>query len=194
MVTPIVEGFSISHAQILDGIQSFLEATLAQASADQYDVYGVDDASLSPKVDNFENKGDDTVLSKWNWLDQAELKIRAGYLSFPLIANLTGQAISSSGSGATQIFGLDLWHEDSMNTPPKPMILRMPSKDMDGVVRVLTIGLYKVQFDPMTLDGPKYKEGLKVNYDGAALMSSKDEKGVVFPDGKKRVGRLISHT
>lgn len=296
MVAPIVEAFSLSHAQIMNGVQTFLQAALAQASADEYDVYGVDDASISPKLEDYENKGDDAVLSEWNWLEKAEVKVRAGYLSFPLIGKITGQTAVEVGPTAavnevqtitvtgtagtfTLAFGtqttaaiafnastaavqtalllltnlddtdvvvtgavgsyvvtfggkyagtnvaaivangalltagtatvvtttpgavassasasLDLWHEDSMNTAPKPMLLKMPSKDMDGAIRILTIGLYKVQFKPITFDGPKYKDGMKVNYEGNALMAAKDEQGVLFADGKKRVGRLISHT
>lgn len=189
MVSPIVEAFSLTHAQTLDGSTAFADAlSLGQ----DYDVYGVDQASLDPDADSFENTGDDTVLSTWEWLNFATVDVRAGYMSFPLIANLTGQTISSSGAGASQVFEIDLWHEDSFNVPSKPMLIRMPSKDKDGAVRYLDIGLYKVSFRPITFDGPAYKDGLKVNYGGRALMSSVDETGTPFPDGKKRVAKAIS--
>lgn len=191
--SPIVEGFSLSHAQVLDGTQTFLEAALASAVGEDLDIYGVNEGSLDPDIDDYDNEGDDAVLSTWSWLNFADLEVQAGYLSFPLIANMTGQVISSSGSAASKVYGLDLWHEDSMNVAPKPMILRMPSKDRLGAVRTLTIGLYKVQFKPITFDGPSYKDGLKVNYNGKALLSAVDEKGAAFADGKKRVGRLLSH-
>lgn len=194
MATPRVEAFSLSHAQIMNGTDDFLTAALAYATADQdLDVYGVNDGSLTPNSDDYDNEGDDTVLSTWSWLNYAEVAVQAGYVSFPLIAELTGQTVASSGAGESQSFSVDLWHEDSFNVSPRAMILRMPSKDEDGVVRALTIGLYKVQFAPITFDGPAYKDGLKINYAGRALLSPKDEKGTAFPDGKKRVGRLISH-
>ena len=193
MGNPVVEGFSLTHAEILDGTKTFLEAVAATAT-NAYDVYGVNDASLTPNVSSWANNGDDAKLSEWAWLEDAAIAVQAGYVSFPLIATLTGQTVSSSGAGATQLFGVDLWHEDSFNVAPKPMLLKMPSKDADGVVRILTIGLYKVQFKPITFDGPKFKDGLKVNYAGTALLSPKDEKGVAFADGKKRVGRILSHT
>ena len=194
MATSRVEAFSLSHAQVLDGATAFLAAALATGPVPEAeDVYGVNESSLSPNTDEFEKEGDDVVMSTWSWLNYADVEVQAGYLSFPLIANLTGQSISSSGAGVDQVFGLDLWHEDSFNVAPKPMIVRMPSKDENGVVRNLTIGLYKVQFAPITFDGPSYKDGLKVNYNGRALFSANDELGVPHADGKKRVGRLLSH-
>lgn len=296
----IVEAFSLSHAQILDGAQSFLEASLAGATDEALDIYGVNDGSLEPDTDSYDNEGDDAVLSTWEWLNFAEVAVQAGYLSLPLVANMTGQELETTEGGAAQSevqsitvtatggtyrltlngetttalafnatasavatalealdsvpagsvvggggpggtgpitltfggplantpiaqiaadgslltgpasdvttevttqgqtatidsVGLDLWHEDSMNVARRPMILRMPSKDHLGAVRTLTIGLYTVSFKPITFDGPSYKEGLKVNYGGKALMSTVDERGVAFADGKKRVGRLLSH-
>lgn len=193
MATSRVEAFSLTHAQVMDGATDFLTAALATSTGPELDVYGVNEASLDLNTDDYDNEGDDVIMSTWSWLNYAELSVQAGYLSFPLIANLTGQTISSSGSGSGIVFGLDLWHEDAINVPPKPMIIKMPSKDEDGLVRTLTIGLYKVAFQPITFDGPAYKDGLKANYAGRALYSNKDEKGVAFPDGKKRVVRLLSH-
>lgn len=189
MSSPIVEAFSITHAQILDGSTAFADAlSLGQ----DYDVYGVDQSTLEPNTGEYENEGDDVVLSTWEWLNYAQVNVRAGYVSFPLIANLTGQAISSSGADPDEVFELDLWHEDHFNVQPKPMLLRMPSKDKNGVVRLLDIGLYKVSFAPITFNGPQYKDGLKVNYAGKALLSDTDESGAAHADGKKKVGRLIS--
>jgi len=296
MPSKVVEGFSLSHAQILDGSSTFL-AALAASVAEDYDIYGVNDASLDPDSDNYENQGDDATLSRWGWLNFASIGVQAGYLSFPLISRLTGrpittsttsttsevQTLASSGAsagtftlsfrgattapiafnatnavvqsalqglstiGANNVtvtggpanttalvmtfaldlanqalelvgfdktgltgagvgtvtrttagidgnvsFATDLWHEDSFNVAARPMIVVMPSKDKNGVPRRLVIGLYKVSFDPMTFDGPAYKDGLKVNYGGTALMSTTDEVGATHADGKKRVGRLLS--
>lgn len=294
--TPVVEAFSLSHAQICDGTSSFL-TNLAAAVALGLDFYGVNDASLAADTGNYENNGDDTTRSRWNWINFATLTVQGGFLSFPLYSTLSGQGMSqqtiaavnevqsipSSGAsagtftlsykGATTApitfsataaavqtalealstvgtgnltvtggpanttalvitgagtlagqpldlivvdktgltgagtmtvtrttagvaqsinYGIDLWHKDSMNIAPKPAILVMPSKDTLGQVRRLIIGLYKVQFGPIGFDGPSYKEGFKVNYEGTALMSGTDELGVAFADGKERIGRLLS--
>lgn len=294
--TPVVEAFSLSHAQICDGTSSFL-TNLAAAVALGLDFYGVNDASLAADTGNYENNGDDTTRSRWNWINFATLTVQGGFLSFPLYSTLSGQGMSqqtiaavnevqsipSSGAsagtftlsykGATTApitfsataaavqtalealstvgtgnltvtggpanttalvitgagtlagqpldlivvdktgltgagtmtvtrttagvaqsinYGIDLWHKDSMNIAPKPAILVMPSKDTLGQVRRLIIGLYKVQFGPIGFDGPSYKEGFKVNYEGTALMSATDELGVAFADGKERIGRLLS--
>lgn len=186
----IVEAFSLTHAQVLDGATAF--SAVETGSSAWGDVYGVNDASLDPDSDSYDNEGDDAVLSTWNWLNKAEVQVQAGYISFPLIAGMTGRTISSSGSDDAIVYGLDLWHEDDFNVPRKPMIVRMPSKDHLGAVRYLDIGLYTVSFNPITFDGPTYKDGLKVNYGGQALMSTVDELGAEFSDNKKRVGKLIS--
>jgi hypothetical protein len=189
--SPTVEAFSVSHAQILASNLSFLDA-LATAALAKEDIYGVNEASLEPDMDSYDNEGDDVILSTWDWLNKADLTVQAGYVSFPLIAELTGQTISSGTIGGKVIHGLDLWHEDSMSPAPKPVIIKMPSKDKAGNRADFVIGLYKVSFKPIQFDGPAYKDGLKINYDGTALFSDTDELGNVFSDGKKRVGRLLS--
>lgn len=191
MVSAVIEAFSLSHAQILDGsTQAFDTATLA--SADAQDFYGVENGSLDPDVGEWANVGDDVELSYWSWLNHATVNIKSGYIPFSLLAALTGRTVSSSGAGATQVFGVDLYHESGVNLAPKPVILKMPSKDHQGNVRTLTIGLYRCVFQPINLDGPAYKEGLKCNWRARALYSASDELGVAFSDGKKRVGKLIS--
>lgn len=106
----------------------------------------------------------------------------------------TGGVMSTSVQGkpitATSV-GTDLWHDDSMNTTPKPGIFVMPSKDKLGAVGRLVLGLYRIQFKPISFDGPAYKDGLKVNYNGRATRSLVDETGTAFPDGKGRLGRAL---
>lgn len=188
MVATTIEAFSVSHAQILDGSTEFTAADLANEAQD---VYGVNESSLDPNIDDYDNEGDDVVLSTWSWMNYADLSVQAGYVSFPLIASLTSQTVSSSAAGAA-IFGVDLWHEDHFNVAPKPMVIRCPARDKDGNTRHLVIGLYKVQFRPITFDGPRYKDGLKVNYAGRALYSTNNELSAAFADGKKRIAKLLS--
>lgn len=186
-----LEGFSLSGAQILTGAETFLE-NYAAAYAVNGDIYGVNEGSIEPDLGDYDNEGDDAVLSVWNWINKADISVQAGFISFPLIANLTGQSISSGTiTGAKQVHGLDLWHDDSMNIAAKPMLLKIPSKDKLGKPSDFIVGLYKVNFKPITFDGPSYKDGLKINYGGTAVRSTVDEKGVAFPDGKGRFGRIL---
>lgn len=191
MSTTIFEGFSLSHAAILDGTTG--------AEAVDGDIYGVDDASLDPDTDNFNNEGDDAILSVWQWLNFCTVNVQGGYVPFKLISNMTGETVTSSGTAPNDSYSIQLWTDRSMNVPPKPMLIRMPSKDSDGVVRTMDFVLYKVQFAPITFDGPKYKDGLKIKYTGRALMSTKDETGALLSDtygvpvGTKAIGRLINH-
>jgi hypothetical protein len=188
MPTAIFEGFSVSHVAILDGATSGEDAALTIGQ----DVYGVRSGALDPDTGTFDNEGDDSILSSWYWLNFATLTVTAGYISLPVLAAITGRAISSSGTGATQKFGFDLWHQDDMNVAPKPVLVRCPSKDSAGAVRRLDFILYKVQFGPFTFNGPAYKAGMEVSYTGRALSSTANEQGVAFADGKLRVGRLLS--
>ena len=190
MATPTVEGFSISHAAVLDG-------TTGADHADG-DIYGVDDGSLDPDTDSFDNTGDDTILSTWSWLNFCTVTIRGGYIPFKLVALLTGETISSSGTAPNDYYEMLLWTDRAVNVGPKPMRIRVPSRDSNGLARQLDFILFKVQFDPITFDGPSYKDGLKVNYNGKALLSDKDEKGALLsvrygvPSGTKAAGVLVS--
>jgi hypothetical protein len=193
--TPRVEAFSITHAQICDGLTTFKDQLIA-AAAIGLDIYGVNNASLAADTGNYENQGDDQTQSRWNWLNFATVSVQAGYLSFPLYASLSGRPLTTTSTvGPPAVvtgYEIDLWHEDSMNVAPKPLMLVLPSKDENGVVRRLVIGLYKCQFGPIGFDGPAFKDGFKVNYEATALMSLTDEKGLAHADGKAKIGRLLS--
>ena len=180
-VTTLVEGFSISHAAIL---------TAAGAEETFGDIYAVNSGSLDLTLSSFSNVGDDAVLSIWDWVDFATISIQAGYISFNLIALLTGNTLSSSGSGASIQYNIELWEETSFNEVERPMRIRIPSRDSESNARLLDIILYKVKFKPLVFTGIAYKEGLKVNYDGVALLSDTDHEGNSLTH--KAVGRMIS--
>jgi hypothetical protein len=189
MATPIVEAFSLTHAAILDGTTGL---------DDEFgDIYGVRSGSLELDSDSYDNTGDDTILSTWNWANRANLTIQAGYIPFRTLSLLTGSKVTSSGTGAAESFSMPLWEQSRMTMAPRPVRLRMPSRDIDGNVRKLDIILFRVQFQPFSFDGPAYKEGLLLNYNGTALFSDRDEKGQPIVDSvtgepTRTVGRLLS--
>lgn len=176
----IVEGFSLSHAAILDG----------STAAELADIYGIREGTLDVDTDSYDNTGDDNVLSSWSWINFATVSVKAGYIPFEVLALLSGSTLVSSGSGAATSYSLPLWNEKSMNQPSRPMLIRVPSKDKLGTPRLFDIILYKVSFAPITFDGPTYKDGLALNYSGKALLSDTDEKGAALTE--KAVGRLVS--
>lgn len=180
MPYPIVEGFSLSHAAILNG------STGAEAA----DIYGVREASLDIDTDSFDNTGDDTILSTWSWFNFATISVQGGYIPFDLVALLSGAVLTSSGVAPADYYNLPLWNINSLNQPTRPMLIRVPSKTSAGAVRNLDFVLYKVQFDPISFDGPSYKNGLVINYSGKALMSTLDEKGAALSEAS--IGRIIS--
>lgn len=189
MATPIVEGFSLSHAAILDGTTG--------ADAVNGDIYGIRSGSIELDTDSYDNTGDDAVLSTWYWFNKATVTIQSGYVPFNTIALLTGSKVTSSGTAPADYYSLPLWEDRQQNVTPRPVLIRVPSKDKDGVLRTLDFVLYKVQFQPISFDGPTYKDGLLLNYTGTALMSDKDEKGVQVVDSQtglnsRAIGRLIS--
>lgn len=180
----IVEGFSVSHAAILDGTTG--------AEAVNGDLYGVESGTLAADLGTYDNTGDDRILSTWDWFNFATLTITSGYIPFATIALLTGDTTTSSGTNPNDYYYQPLWSQQSMNVGNHPVLIRVPSKDADGNVRDLDFVLYKVKFAPINFTGPTYKDGLKVNYGGKVLMSSVDETGASLGTGNDRVGRLIS--
>jgi hypothetical protein len=188
MASPIVEAFSLSHVAILDGTTGL--------DALDGDVYGVNSASIELDADSFDNVGDDLIRSTWNWGNRGNLSVQAGYLSFNNLASIYGIPVISSGAGNAQTFSMLAWERKSMNPAPKPVLIRMPSRDKFGISRNLDIILFRVQFAPFTFDGPAYKDGLKINYTGQALFSDVDEKGVTVRDSAgnptEAIGRIFS--
>jgi hypothetical protein len=183
VTTTNLEAFSISHAAILNGTTG-LEETWGG-------FYGVREGSIAVDMGDFNNEGDDAVLSTWFWFNYAEVTVTAGYVPFSLISNVTGVTLTSSGANPNEQFDLPLWTLNSLNIPNRPMLIRMPSKDSNGLVRKMDILLYKCQFKPIAFDGPRYKDGLLVNYSCRALISATNEKGQALTDSA--IGRLVSH-
>lgn len=190
MASPIVEAFSLSHVAVLDGTTGAEEV--------DGDLFSVNSASIELDADSFDNVGDDLIRSTWNWGNRGNLSVQAGYIPFRTLSLIyDGLPVTSSGSGATERFEMLLWEKKSMNPTPKPVLIRLPSKDRYGVLRTLDIVLFKVQFAPITLDGPAYKDGLKLNYSGQALFSDVDEAGNTILDSSgnptEAIGRFVSY-
>lgn len=189
MASKQAEGFSLSHAAILDG-STGLEEEFG-------DLYGIRSGSLELDQDSYDNTGDDAILSTWNWANRVNVTIQSGYIPFNTWALISGSAVTSSGAGASEIIEAPLWEQRQMNTQPRPMLIRVPSKDSTGIPRTLDFILYKVQFQPFSFDGPSYKEGLLVNYNGTALFSDTDHEGNPVLDSVSglpttAIGKLIS--
>lgn len=180
MAVPTVEGFSLSHAAILNGT----------TGAELADLYGIREGTLEVDTDSYDNTGDDSVLSSWQWFNFATVTVQSGFLSFELLALLSGSTITSSGTAPNDNYSIPLWSEKSLNTVTRPLLIRVPSKDTAGATRFLDFVLFKVQFGPISFDGPSYKNGLLVSYSGKAVMSDNDEKGTALTD--RAIGRLVS--
>ena len=180
MPAPIVEGFSLSHAAILNGT----------TGAELADIYGVREATIEVDTDSFDNTGDDSVLSSWQWFNFATLSVKSGYIPMDLAALLAGTTLTTSGTAGSETVSMPLWSKNSLNTPTRPVLIRIPSKDSTGAVRTLDVVLFKVQFAPISLEGPSYKDGLVTSYSGKAVMSSVDEKGA--PLTEPSIGRIVS--
>lgn len=177
------EGFSLSHAAILSGTSMAEGAT----------IYGVRNGTLSTDQGNFENTGDDVVLSEHFWINFANVTIEEGFVPFSTIALITGTTVQSSGAAGSDYYAIPMWTLNSMNQPTQPMAIRVPAKDSLGQIRTLDFVLYKVQFQPFNFTGPSYKTGLSVSISGRALFSSANETGAAFTDGQgNRIGRLVA--
>jgi hypothetical protein len=189
--TPTFEGFSLSHAAILDASSTSITGT--GTGVESATLYGVRNGTLATDSGNFENTGDDIVLSEWFWFNFANLTIESGFLTFNTLSTITGTAVSSSGVSPNDYYGLPLWTLNSLNQITRPVALRVPSRDSGGAIRTLDFVLYRVQFMPFNFTGPSYKNGLTVSLAGRALMSLTDEYGTSLPASYPRsLGRMIS--
>jgi hypothetical protein len=181
--TQIFEGFSVSHACILNGTTG---AELAQ-------LYACRNGSVTPDTGTFENTGDDVVLSNWFWINFANVTIEEGFIPFQLVATITGVSVSSSGAAPNDYYSLPLWTLASMNQIARPMVVRCPAKDSSGLVYTLDFVLYKCQFMPLSFTGPSYKTGLSVSISARAIVTSTNEVGNPLPSAyPSSIGRLIA--
>jgi hypothetical protein len=184
------EGFSLSHAAILNGSTGAEGAT----------VYGVRNGTISTDQGNFENTGDDVVLSEHFWINFANVTIEEGYIPFSTIAYITGTQVTSSGAAGADYYAIPLWTLASMNQVTQPLAIRVPSKDAGGQIRTLDFILYRVQFQPFNFTGPSYKTGLSCSIAGRALFSTVNEIGTALPSAYggtsgsagNAIGRLVS--
>ncbi len=181
-VTKILEAFSVTHAVILDG-----ETGAEEVNGD---IYGVENASITPDLGSYDNMGDDIIRSTWKWFNKATIAIQAGYLPFDLIALIYGSTVSSSGSGATLRHELPLWEKQGENVTTRPLLIRCEAKDNAKNIRLFEFIFYSCQFAPLSFTGPAYKDGLKINYSADVLMSTTNETGATLEF--EAVGRLIS--
>lgn len=182
MATKIVEGFSVTHAAILNGTTGVQE--------EFGDIYGINDGSIELDTDSYDNEGDDTILSTWFWLNYATVTVQAGYIPFDTLGLLYGVTVTSSGTAPNDTYSIPLWNEKAQNQAVRPMLVRTLSKDSAGIPRTLDFILFRVQFMPFSFDGPSYRDGLKLNYEGRALLSSVDEAGNALTE--RAIGRLVS--
>lgn len=183
MSTGIFEGFSLTRAAILNGTTGAEQAVSGQ-------FYGCRTGSITVTEGNYDNTGDDTVLSKWYWFDYAAVTVDLGYISFATISLISGAQYYSSGTSPNDYWTVPLWTTSSVNQPTRPMLVRALSKDSAGAIRTLDFVLYKVQFAPFNFTGPAYKAGIMMSYAGTALKSPVDEVG--NPLGEAAIGRLVS--
>jgi hypothetical protein len=191
---PTFEGFSLSHAAVLDASSSSVVG--AGTGAESQTLYGVRNGTLATDSGNFENTGDDFVLSEWFWFNFANLTIESGFMTFNTLSQVTGTAVSSfnsAGVGDGNYYALPLWTWNSLNQITRPVALRVPARDTQGAIRTTDFILYRVQFQPFNFTGPSYKNGLTVSLAGRALMSLYDEQGNALPSTYPRsLGRIIN--
>ena len=141
-------------------------------------VYGVNNGTISTDQGNFENTGDDVVLSEHFWINFANITIAEGYIPFSTIALITG-TMSPVPAQLGRTTTRSRCGPCSMNQPTLPMAIRVPAKDSRGQIRTLDFVLYAVQFQPFNFTGPSYKTGLTCSIAGRALFSAvgRDQRG-----------------
>jgi hypothetical protein len=124
MATGIFEAFSVSHAAILNGT----------TGAEEADIYGVREGSVSVDSDSYDNTGDDAVLSNWFWFNYAEVTISSGYVPFNVIVAEPALA-PRSYSGAVEGLGrfrADHGHHPVPRAVPADLVRRTDLQGRPG--------------------------------------------------------------
>ena len=173
------ETFSLSDASILNGT----------TGATAQDIYGIRTGTLSANISQYDNTGDDRVLSHWVWSDYATVTIETGYIPWSMYSLVTGTTIGSSGAPGADYYELPLWDLNSLNQPTFSMRLRSTAKDANSRAFTFDIVLYKVQFNPINFTGPAYKTGLNFSMSGTALYSNNDEANNALTN--PTIGRIV---
>jgi hypothetical protein len=81
---------------ILDGSTRAEDVDVTALSEANGDIYGVSAGTLTADIGNYDNTGDDTVRSRWYWLNFASIQITAGYITWDRYTQLTGETITTS--------------------------------------------------------------------------------------------------
>ncbi len=183
------ETFSVTHAMILDGSTRAEDVDVTALSEANGDIYGVSAGTLTADIGNYDNTGDDTVRSRWYWLNFASIQITAGYITWDRYTQLTGETITTSTYGSGTIYRVPLWSTASMNVAPHPVLIRCAARDNTGTNRYLDFVIYRVDFSPISFQGPEYKTGMRINYQGAGIPTHYDETG--YYRTEESVGALI---
>src|SRR5579859_6795726 len=105
------EAFSLIAASILNGT----------TGAEAQPIYGIRTGTLSANISQFDNTGNDRVLSHWVWSDYATVTIESGYIPWPMYSLITGTTITSSGTAGADYYALPLWDYNSLNQPTQSM-------------------------------------------------------------------------
>lgn len=177
--TPAVflEGFSITHAAILDGETSADEAA-------KRDFYGVQSASVSANAESYEEKSNDIVIGTWNDISSIEIEVNSGFMSLSIFDRFSIED--------TKPLLLDLWNPSAINPVHVPILFRIPSRNQNGVYFNFDIVLFNVKLKPYSIDSLSYKEGLRVSYKGQAFLSDVNEVGE--PLGTRSFGSMNAYS
>ena len=118
-------------------------------------------------------RSDDTNIGIWNYVTDATITVEEGFISYPTLANFTGDTIFTSGAAPNDYYAISMSQLYSMNHTVVPVLIRMPSRDDMGHVRTLGFVLYRVQLNTFELTGPVYKTGC--SWTGRAKEYAADE-------------------
>lgn len=174
-----VEGFSISEAVLLDPDTGLpLEDGL---------LYGVKSGEITPEIDSWDDVSNDTYVDAWSEVKYLNVSISMSHLPVRALSLMTGSELDIPD--ITQ-YQMELFERSWGGQSFHPMKITIPARDADGNNRVLYYLLYRVKFYDFDFMEASYKEGLPINFQGKAFISSVDEAGAAL--SQPSFGRLIS--
>ncbi len=175
MPTPIIfETFGCEDAAIL---------TPASGGATEQDIYGIQQVELGLEADQVENWGDDSLLSIWPHSQKGKLKFRTGYLDPNIVAAVTGETVTSSGSGESQVDKINFGSASLYDVSNLCFRFTLKAKSSTGASKRFKLYVYAARpAAPPTPDGLEGKSLGKFVFEFECLASSTDEiLGTVDP-------------
>lgn len=149
------------------------------ADGDVFDINAIMSVEADPEQDVVEVQGDDTLKGSFASGRRESITLSANALTFDVIQAITGNAISSSATGAEIPVGT----QSELNAPFVECGGITNGKDDDGTLSYLERVFHKVQFTSISITQENGSE-FSVEMEGTAYYTTTNIEGAALTPGR----------